>query len=89
MKDEKDRAKYIKDFYEQCDFSELIVNCDDQEEYHWQSIARILFIYAKLNPGQGMVFIFVLLFTSCTTNLISDHTSTIVCPLRIAFVYTD
>ena len=57
MKDEKDRAKYIKDFYEQCDFSELIVNCDDQEEYHWQVIARILFIYAKLNPGQGMGFI--------------------------------
>jgi len=25
------------------------------EEYHWQIVARILFIYAKLNPGQGYV----------------------------------
>lgn len=25
------------------------------EEFHWQIVARILFIYAKLNPGQGYV----------------------------------
>ncbi|KAI2801751.1 hypothetical protein RDWZM_000771 [Blomia tropicalis] len=25
------------------------------EEFHWQVVARILFIYAKLNPGQGYV----------------------------------
>lgn len=24
-------------------------------EYHWQIVARILFIFAKLNPGQGYV----------------------------------
>lgn len=27
----------------------------DEEEFHWQIVARILFIYAKLNPGQGYV----------------------------------
>jgi hypothetical protein len=27
----------------------------ESEEYHWQVVARILFIYAKLNPGQGYV----------------------------------
>lgn len=27
----------------------------DDEEFHWQIVARILFIYAKLNPGQGYV----------------------------------
>src|SRR5699024_1976681 len=27
----------------------------NQEEFHWQIVARILFIYAKLNPGQGYV----------------------------------
>ena len=35
-------------------FDELLVS-DDKEEYHWQVVARILFIYAKLNPGQGYV----------------------------------
>lgn len=35
VKDEKDKTKYIKDFCDQCDFSELIVNCNDPEEYHW------------------------------------------------------
>lgn len=27
----------------------------DDDEFHWQVVARILFIYAKLNPGQGYV----------------------------------
>jgi hypothetical protein len=27
----------------------------ENDEYHWQVVARILFIYAKLNPGQGYV----------------------------------
>ncbi|CAG2115969.1 unnamed protein product, partial [Medioppia subpectinata] len=27
----------------------------DGEEFHWQIVARVLFIYAKLNPGQGYV----------------------------------
>ncbi|KPM06216.1 TBC1 domain family member 13-like protein [Sarcoptes scabiei] len=31
----------------------LKTDCDD--EFHWQIVARILFIYAKLNPGQGYV----------------------------------
>ena len=35
VRDEKDKAKYIKDFCDQCDFSELIVNCGDVDEYHW------------------------------------------------------
>ncbi|KAI1290374.1 TBC1 domain family member 13 [Halotydeus destructor] len=32
-----------------------LIDVDDKEEYHWQIVARILFIYAKLNPGQGYV----------------------------------
>lgn len=27
----------------------------DETEYHWQVVARVLFIYAKLNPGHGYV----------------------------------
>ncbi|XP_054156693.1 TBC1 domain family member 13-like [Oppia nitens] len=27
----------------------------DGQEFHWQIVARVLFIYAKLNPGQGYV----------------------------------
>lgn len=29
--------------------------CKDGEEAHWEVLERILFIYAKLNPGQGYV----------------------------------
>ena len=25
------------------------------EEHHWEVVERVLFIYAKLNPGQGYV----------------------------------
>ena len=28
---------------------------EDNEEFHWQIVGRILFIFAKLNPGQGYV----------------------------------
>lgn len=35
-------------------FDELLTP-DDKEESHWQIVARVLFIYAKLNPGQGYV----------------------------------
>lgn len=39
-----------------CDdiMDELLVS-DENEEYHWQVVARILFIFAKLNPGQSYV----------------------------------
>lgn len=29
--------------------------CGDGQEAHWEVVERILFIYAKLNPGQGYV----------------------------------
>ena len=32
-----------------------IFSSQENEEFHWQVVARILFIYAKLNPGQGYV----------------------------------
>ena len=35
-------------------FDELFSTLD-HEEFHWQVVARILFIYAKLNPGSGYV----------------------------------
>ena len=54
VRDDRDKAKYINDFCDQCDFNELIVNCSQPDEYRWQVIARVLFIYAKLNPGQGI-----------------------------------
>ena len=41
-------------FDEDQNFDELLSHLD-HEEYHWQIVARILFIYAKLNPGQGYV----------------------------------
>lgn len=28
---------------------------DEGQEAHWEVVQRILFIYAKLNPGQGYV----------------------------------
>lgn len=40
--------------YSEDNFDELYA-CDDNFEYHWQVVARILFIYAKLNPGSGYV----------------------------------
>lgn len=33
----------------------MLASTLETEEYHWQVVARILFIYAKLNPGQGYV----------------------------------
>eukprot|EP00039_Didymoeca_costata_P030305 m.28915 g.28915 ORF g.28915 m.28915 type:complete len:418 (+) comp8044_c0_seq1:216-1469(+) len=35
--------------------TEFDVMVKDNEEYHWEVIERILFIYAKLNPGIGYV----------------------------------
>lgn len=37
------------------DDSDSIFSSLEAQEYHWQVVARILFIYAKLNPGQGYV----------------------------------
>lgn len=28
---------------------------DEGQEAHWEVVQRILFLYAKLNPGQGYV----------------------------------
>lgn len=35
--------------------SEEYMVLPDGQEAHWEVVERILFIYAKLNPGQGYV----------------------------------
>jgi hypothetical protein len=50
----KDNNRYVPDDNDDDIMDELLVT-DKKEEYHWQIVARILFIYAKLNPGQGYV----------------------------------
>lgn len=35
--------------------SESYEAMDEGQEAHWEVVQRILFIYAKLNPGQGYV----------------------------------
>ena len=37
------------------DIDLLSYSSSDEAEYHWQVVARVLFIYAKLNPGHGYV----------------------------------
>lgn len=37
------------------DIDLLSFSTSDETEYHWQVVARVLFIYAKLNPGHGYV----------------------------------
>lgn len=34
---------------------EIPAEDDEQEDLHWEALERILFIYAKLNPGIGYV----------------------------------
>ncbi|KAH9415688.1 TBC1 domain family member 13 [Dermatophagoides pteronyssinus] len=41
--------------YDQNQYIDPMAADSNDGEFHWQVVARILFIYAKLNPGQGYV----------------------------------
>ena len=53
----------------------------ENDEYHWQVVARILFIYAKLNPGHGYVQgmneiigpIYYVFSNDCKNDLFTGH----------------
>ena len=52
-------------------YNDEFVVLSEGEEAHWEVCARILFIYGKLNPGQGYVQVIILIFTSHTCIMFS------------------
>ena len=38
-----------------CSSNDGFVSLDDDQEANWEVVERVLFVYAKLNPGHGYV----------------------------------
>lgn len=53
--------------------SEEYMLLPDGQEAHWEVVERILFIYAKLNPGQGYVQVIVRSTNVIVTLLYGGH----------------
>ena len=45
--------------------SEEYMTLPDGQEAHWEVVERILFIYSKLNPGQGYVQVNYFMCVAC------------------------
>ena len=65
--------------------SEEYMVLPDGQEAHWEVVERILFIYAKLNPGQGYVQVGRVTALGCYTcvTVLGCHLTVLCCCLIV------